>query len=710
MRHKPLRRGYGCALLLLCGMMMPALAGGAAAAAQSPGNAPASVPAGADAPAAKAEQTATIHPATIPAKQAHEADDAYLEGARQVERKDLAAAEKSFGRAVQLNPENRDYALALIVTREHRVSELVQQAANARRTGDNARADELLEQASKLDPDNAVIKQHFGDVSTPELAVLPPGNSVAASLGSAVQLAPKPGTQDIHLRGAPRDVLRSMYAQFGITASFDSSMNQYAPVKLDVDGVTFEQAARIAAEMTRTFAVPLQPHEALIAADTQENRERLQPQVEETLYMPGLQDTQMQEMANLARNVFEMRSVTASPSTDTIVLKGDPQTLKVLNATYDGMLNGSSDVLLDVKLYEVEHTNTRNIGFQLPSSVGIFSVTAEAEQLVSANQTIIQQAVASGLIKLTGNSLTDLITEVGFLIASGTVNVAQYSNLLGIFGNGLTLAGLYVGSGATFNLLLNSSDISMLDAVQLRSGSNQDATFRAGSRYPIITSTYTTGVSSSVASAVSGLNINGTSVNALLQQYLGTSSVTVPQVQFEDLGLTLKATPVVLRSGVVQLKLDLKIESLGAGSNEGIPVLNNRQLTSMVTIPAGQSALLASQVTSSETKAVQGIPGLSELPGFQSTSNENKQTSTDELLITITPHVVRSGGVRIASRPLLMPYNPHPSSQGFTEEQLPPPAPEHQPAEQNPQAPATAPHNGAPPRSGMPGSGSSAPQ
>jgi type II secretory pathway component GspD/PulD (secretin) len=237
--------------------------------------------------------------------------------------------------------------------------------------------------------------------------------------------------------------------------------------------------------------------------------------------------------------------------------------------------------------------------------------------------------------------------------------------------------------------------------VQLRSGNNQDATFRAGSRYPIITSTYTSGVSSSVASAASGLNINGTSVSSLLQQYLGTSSVTIPQVQFEDLGLTLKATPAVLRSGVVQLKLDLKIESLGAGSNEGIPVLNSRQLTSIVTIPAGQSALLASQVSNSETKAVQGIPGLSELPGFQSTSNENKQTSTGELLITITPHVVRSGAVRIASRPLLMPYDPHPSAQGFTQELLPPPPPPL--PQQNPQAPGAEPQNGAPPRTMAPG-------
>lgn len=699
MPQKLLRRGYGCALLLLCGAAM-LLVVASSAAAQSAANAPASVPAGAEEAVSNPQQTTTAASQAISAKQAHEAEDAYLEGARQVERKDLGAAEKSFSRAVQLNPANRDYALALIVTREHRLSELVQQAASARRNGSNARADDLLQQARKLDPDNAVVKQHFGDFSAPAVSVLQPSDRRAASLGSAVQLAPKPGAQDVHLRGAPRDILHSLYSQFGIAASFDSSVNSYSPVKLDLESVTFQQAARIAAEMTGTFAVPVQPHEALIAADTEDNRTRLQPQVEETLYMPGLQETQMQEMANLARTVFDMRSVTASPSTDTIVLKGDPQTLKVLNATYDGMLNGSSDVLLDIKLYEVDRTNTRNIGFQLPSSVGIFSVTAEAEQLVSANQSIIQQAVAAGLIKLTGNSITDLLTEVGFLIASGTVNVAQYSNFLGTFGKGLTLAGLYVGSGATFNLLLNSSDIRSLDAVQLRAGSNQDATFRAGTRYPIVTSTYTTGLSSSVASAVSGLNINGTSVGSLLQQYLGTSSVTVPQIQFEDLGLTLKATPVVLRTGMVQLKLDLKIESLGGGSINNIPVLNSRQLTSIVTIPAGQSAMLASQVTSSETKAVQGIPGLSELPGFQSTTNENKQTSTGELLITITPHVVRSGSVRIASRPLLMPYNPHPTTQGFVEEQPPPPPPRLTPP--TPQPPGTPPQNAAPPRSPTP--------
>jgi type II secretory pathway component GspD/PulD (secretin) len=693
----------------LCGALVLMLAGAAVAGAQSTANTPASVPAGADQPAPPNPETPIVSPEpTIPAKQAREAEDVYLQGAREVERKDLEAAEKSFVRATKLNPNNRDYALALIVTREHRLTELVQQAAKQRQLGNNQRAEQLLEEARKLDPDNAVIAQHFDASAVPVGSELPLNDPIANSLGGPVKLEPKPGKQDVHLRGNATAILHQLYAQFGISASFDSSVTSLVPVRLDLEGATFEQAARMASEMTTTFAIPVQAHTALIAEDTEDNRKRLKPQVEETLYMPGLQESQMTEMANLARAVFDLTSVTASPATDTIVLRGDRDNLKVLNATYDGLLGGNSDVMLDIKLYEVDRTNTRNIGFQLPPSIGIFSIAQEAQQLVSANQSLIEQAVASGLIKLSGNSLTDLLTEAAFLIGSGAVSAAQFSNLIGLVGGGLGLSGVFLGSGSTLNLLLNSSDVRMLDALQVRAGTNQDATFRAGTRYPIVTSTYTSGIPSSVGSAVSGLNINGTSVGSLLQQ-LGNTSVTVPQVQYEDLGLTLKATPVVQRAGAVQLKLDLKLEALGAGTVNNIPVLNNRQLTSIATIPVGETALLASEISSSEMRSVLGLPGLSELPGFQSTSNENKVVSTGELLITITPHLVREGGLRIASRPLLLPYNPNPSTSTF----IPPPPPPPQPAPQNPQ-PAQPPNaipNAFPQRNVVPPGGTApAPQ
>lgn len=655
----PRRSPFRGLLWLRCRALPGLLLLATAAAAQSPANAPASVPAGAEPAAAAPSPPRTQTLPSLPARQLREADDAYLKGAKAVERKDLAAAEESFARAHRLNPRNRDYALALAVTREQHLTDLVQSAAKARLLGDTARADALLAQARSIDPENPVVAQHFGLSITPRPEpVRPLGNAIAASLANAVELAPAAGKQTFHLRGGVQDILRSIYSSFGIRASFDPSVSGYKPIKLDLEDVTFEEATRIASEMTHTFAVPVQPHAALLASDTPDNRDRLLPQIEETVYMPGLAQEQMSEMANLARTVFDLKSVTASSSTDTIVLRGDPRMLRALNATYDGMLSGSSDVMLDVNLYEMDRARTRNLGLQLPTSVGAFSVTAEASQLVNANQSIIDEAIANGLIKLTGNTVTDLITEVGFLVASGTVNVAQYSNLLGIFGNGLSLAGLYVGSGATLNVLLNSSDVRTLDAVKLRAGDNQASTFRAGTRYPIITSTYTSGISSSLASSVSGLNINGTSVGSLLQQYLGTSSVTVPQVQFEDLGLTLKATPQIQHDGSVQIKLDMKIESLGAGSLNSIPVLNNRQLTSTVTIPAGETALMASEVSSSETREIQGLPGLGDLPGFQqAASDTSRQKSTGELLITITPHIVREEHLQIAGRALLVPHS-----------------------------------------------------
>jgi type II secretory pathway component GspD/PulD (secretin) len=196
---------------------------------------------------------------------------------------------------------------------------------------------------------------------------------------------------------------------------------------------------------------------------------------------------------------------------------------------------------------------------------------------------------------------------------------------------------------------LNSSDVRLLDATQIRSSNRQPATFRAGTRYPVVTATYSSGVSSTLASSLSGLNINGTSVSSLLSQYLGSSSVTVPQFQFEDLGITLKMTPQILHSDEVSLALDMKIEALAGSSINSIPILNNRALTSTITVPAGQTAMLATLVSSTETKALTGLPGLSELPGFQGTDQDREKDST-ELLITITPHIVRTGRMQISSR------------------------------------------------------------
>ena len=621
--------------------------------AQNPATTPVSTPAGLSAPNPGGK---------VSEKQAREADDAFLEGAKHVEHGDLAAAERSFARAAQLNPTNRDYILALANIREHRVTELVQAAAHARVAGQKDKADDLLAQARLIDPDNPVVAQHFGLNMNPwETTADPlrfPAADIASTLAGPIEFAPTAGLQNIHQRGDPRSVIQAIYAAYGIAAAFDDSFNNNTQLRIDLDQVDFATATGILARMTHIFAVPIQPKSALIAKDNQEQRDRLIPQIEETVYLPGVPQDEMAELANVARNIFDLKQVTASATAGDMILRGDEPSLKLVNSTFADILDGGSDIQLDITLYEIDKTHQVNIGAQLPSGASAFPLYTTATNLITANQSIINAAIQAGLLTLTGNPAIDLPKELAILLSQNVAGSSAFADLLAVFGsfNGLPFAGVSVSGGSTFNLLLNSTDVRLLDAVTLRGASGQELDFRSGTRYPVVTSTYSSGISSSLASSLSGININGTSAASLLSKYLGSSSnVSIPTFQFEDLGITLKTKPQVLRTGGISLTLDMKIEALAGGSLNSIPILNSRALTSTVSVMPGQSALLASNLNTTEMRALLGVPGLSELPGFQGT-DQNTEKDRAELLITITPHIIRSGSLRIASRPIPTPH------------------------------------------------------
>jgi general secretion pathway protein D len=639
----------------------------------SPADNPASIPAGATPPLAvkpPAKRDAKSSKTVVSSKQAREADDAYLEGAKHIQHKDLAAAMRSFEQAVRLNPNNSDYSLSLIITRENYVTELVQRAARARVVGDTALADSLLVQARNLDPDNQVVMQHFQTASAaaihPTNAQKGPGlfyssidpskfpaQNIASTLSGPVELTPDTGKRDVHLHGDVQTVARNLYSLYGIKVSFDSSVTGGRPINLDMNNVSYAGATRALDMAAGIFSVPLQPKEVLLAKDTQENRDALMPQVEETIYLPGRTNDEMQQLANLARNVFDIKEVTASATGGFLLLRGNEQVLREVNAVYDDMLAQNPEVLFDVTLYEIDTSVENNIGAALPASLSGFDVLSSAQNLITSNQSLINQAVASGLLTLTGSAGAQELAEVAFLVAAGVSGSSEFTTLLGVVGTdgGLPLAGVSVASGGTFDLGLTSTDVRLLDAAQVRAGNRQVATFREGERYPVVTGTYSSGASSTLASSLSGLNVNGTSVSSLLSQYLGSNTTTVPEFQYEDLGITLKLTPQVLHNNEVSLAMDMKLEALAGTSINNIPILNNRALTSTITVPAGKTAMLATLVTTNEVKGLTGLPGLSELPGFQGTEQDLQKSRTD-LLITITPHIVRGGRIEISSRRL----------------------------------------------------------
>jgi type II secretory pathway component GspD/PulD (secretin) len=593
------------------------------------------------------EETAT----SIPAKQkVQAADDAYLAGARLLDRNDLTGAEIQFNKATKLDPYNRDYAMAYALTHQRHITELVQASGKARLLGQNEKAETLLAEARLLDPLNDAVRQSVDPGSLPKAfhPEIEPWIRDSPTLAGPVTLLPSTGAKSFHLHADEQDVIRQVLAGYGIRANFDESV-QRQNIRFDLDDSPYQQTVPILMNMVHLFAVPLDPQSVLIAKDTPENRQRFERELQESIYIPGMTNEQMDELGTLAKNIFDIKQISVDKSSGTLVIRAPEETLTYLNLTLADLIDGGSEVMIDLKLYAVDKTNQRNIGTQLPQQVGIYSVGAAAQSLVTANQSIVNQAIAQGLIPAGSSNITIALA----LIASGLVQSTLLSSTVGFFGGGLTATGVTTNQNPVFNLSLTASDTRALNDIQVRIGDRQTATFRIGERYPITTATYSSGVSSSTSSALAGVSINGVSAASLLNSAVG-NPITIPQIQYEDLGLTLKATPAVQRSGAIKMHIELKIEALTGGAIDNIPILNSQQFVSDVTVDDGDTALMVSSLTKSEAASIDGLPGLGELPGFQTaTADKTTMTDTSNLLLLVTPHVTRrrsnlTAGPRIA--------------------------------------------------------------
>jgi general secretion pathway protein D len=583
-------------------------------------------------------------------RQAQAAEDAYLAGARLLDRNDLTGAEIQFDKAVKLNPSNSDYVLAYAVTHQRHITELVQESGKARLLGQKEKAETLLAEARLLDPQNKVVGQSVDSGALPKAfhPEIEPWIREGPALAGPVTLLPGSALKSFHLHTDEQEVMRQVLAGYGIRATFDESV-QRQNIRFDLDDSPYEQAVPVLLNMIHLFAVPLDPKSVLIAKDTPENRQRFERQLQETIYIPGMTNEQMDELGTLAKNIFDIKQISVDKGSDTLIIRAPQETLTYLNLTLADLIDGGSEVLIDLKLYAVDKTNQRNIGTQLPQQVGIYNVGAAAGSLVSANQSLVNQAIAQGLIPVGASNITIALA----LIASGLVQSTLLSSTVGFFGGGITATGVTSNQNPAFNLSLTASDTRALNDIQVRVGDRQTATFRVGERYPITTATYSSGVSSSASSALSGVSINGVSAASLLNGAAGTS-ITIPQIQYEDIGLTLKATPTVQKSGAIRMHIDLKIEALTSGAVNNIPILNSQQFASDVTVDDGDTALMVSSLTKSEAASIDGLPGLGELPGFQAaTAEKTTTTDTSNLILLITPHVTRrrsnlTAGPRIA--------------------------------------------------------------
>ena len=114
--------------------------------------------------------------------------------------------------------------------------------------------------------------------------------------------------------------------------------------------------------------------------ESPENRDRLSAKIEETVYLPGLPSDQINELSNVAKNVFDIKQATVAQSGQALILRGDdddnlqPRQHHLRHACSMAATTSCSTC----KLYEVDSNFMRNVGTQLPTSIGMPSASPQS--------------------------------------------------------------------------------------------------------------------------------------------------------------------------------------------------------------------------------------------------------------------------------------------------------------------------------------------
>ena len=553
-----------------------------------------------------------------------QAKAAFQRGVKLHNQENLAAALAEFDDASRLSPRNVQYLTAREMVKAKLVFGHVQ--AGNRFMIQNARAQAAREfhAALELDPSNAFARERLQE-ATRESSPEPVRAWPARVMDSAeIHLEPGNALATFHFSGDVKDLFGQLAAAYSMKAQFDDSVRA-RQVTFNVDNVDFFTALKLACEVSKSMWSPLGSRQFLIAEDTIPNHKQFDRMVLRTFVLPAHSSPQEStELVTTMRNMFDLKFVSSGQSADTVEVRGPQAAVDACATLLEQLSRERPQVMFDVRIYQISHQLTRNIGMHIPDTFTLHNIPAAAlaglAGLGGQNiQQLINQLISSGGINQVGNSaLSGLLSQ---LTGSNSI----FSTPLATFGGGLTFMGLSLDQ-LSAQLSVNESWVRSLSDLSIRTGQGVDATFHVGERYPILNASYAPIFNS-----------------PQIAQVLGNQSYTAPfpSVSYEDLGLNMKAKPEVHGDGSVSVDIELQVRSLTGQSANGVPVISNREFKGSINLKDGEPAFVAGQISRSDTLSMSGIPGLGMVPLInQAMVTNTKEEDDDELMIAITPHVL----------------------------------------------------------------------
>ncbi|MBU0617638.1 MAG: hypothetical protein KKI02_07965, partial [Planctomycetes bacterium] len=128
----------------------------------------------------------------------------------------------------------------------------------------------------------------------------------------------------------------------------------------------------------------------------------------------------------------------------------------------------------------------------------------------------------------------------------------------------------------------------------------------------------------------------------------GIGGIITTNVQRKDVGIKLVVTPHINPDGFVRMEIvqevsDITGSTVDVGQGITSPIFFKREAETVVTVKDNETVVLGGLITSREEVREQKVPILGDIPILGSLfSNRNNETSRTELLVILTPRVVRT--------------------------------------------------------------------
>jgi len=529
----------------------------------------------------------------------------YEKGTDAEARQDYEQAFDYFKQAYNLKPKDLRYRTAFERTRFYAASSHVHRGQVLRDAGKLDEAAVEFQKGLELDPSSFIAQQELKrtlqmikEQQNPQPQAVAPGpTALRKRLESAlgpVELAPISNVP-ITLKVTEKSnvIYETVGKLAGINVLFDPD---YTPrqVRIELNGVTLEDALEIISFETKTFWRPVTPNTIFVAQDNPAKRKELEQNVIKTFYLSNLsQATELQDIVNAMRTILEVSRIQQLPSQGAIVVRGTPDQVALAQKLVDDLDKAKPEVLIDIAVMQVSRDKSHTLGINPPTSVSV-ALQPNINTTTSTTSTTSTTGSSSSSNGISLNSIANL-NATDFQV---TIPQASASALMG------------------------DSDTKVIQSPQIRALDGQKATLKIGERVPVATGSFQPG-------------IGGVGINPLVNT----------QFQYLDVGVNIEITPRVHAGREVSLKLTMDVSEVDSYNLIGgisQPVIGQRKIENEIRLKEGEVSVLGGMMEDSRTKSLTGIPGLASIPIFKYLfAQETADHTQQELIFVLVPHIVR---------------------------------------------------------------------